>query len=111
MEKCHSLLRGWNGIFSGPILIHCIWRGNSLSPSSYSTSPPVSARRWALDERQTSIPKRGSVANTPMDALVAAVKDGQADRVRELLARNPELKTRLDEPGFGSFDAPAVLTA
>ncbi len=43
---------------------------------------------------------------TPAEALKAAVNDSDAPRVRELLARNPELRAKIDDPlpgeGFGT---------
>jgi ankyrin repeat protein len=42
---------------------------------------------------------------TPAEALKAAVRDSDAPRVREVLERHPELRTRIDDPlpnyGFG----------
>jgi ankyrin repeat protein len=48
----------------------------------------------------------------PMEALTAAVRANSAPLVREVLARHPALKTRLDEPlpNYG-FDAPALFAA
>lgn len=48
----------------------------------------------------------------PIEGLIAAIKADDASLVRQVLARNPLLKTRIDEPlpNYG-FDEPALLSA
>lgn len=43
-------------------------------------------------------------------AFIDAVNDGDADKVKSLLANKSELKVHIDEPWF-SFDAPAIVHA
>ena len=46
------------------------------------------------------------------EALAAAIKERNAALVREVIARNPELKSSIDEPSpHYSFDAPALIAA
>ena len=47
-----------------------------------------------------------------VEALIAALKADDASLVRDVLARHPGLKARIDEPlpGYG-FDAPAIIAA
>jgi ankyrin repeat protein len=48
----------------------------------------------------------------PVDALIAAIKANDASLVRQVLTRNPSLKTRINEPlpNYG-FDEPPILSA
>ncbi|NOT32840.1 MAG: ankyrin repeat domain-containing protein [Candidatus Eisenbacteria bacterium] len=54
-----------------------------------------------------------SLATTdPVESLAAAMKSGELTAVREVLARFPSLKSRLDGPmAGGSFGATALITA
>jgi len=47
-----------------------------------------------------------------VEALIAAIKANDAQLVRQVLSRNPSLKTRINEPLPNSgFDQPAILSA
>lgn len=51
-------------------------------------------------------------SDDPTEALTAAIQANDATRVREVLARHPSLRERINEPLAGlSFDAPALLAA
>ncbi len=51
-------------------------------------------------------------SDDPVEALTAAIKTNNASLVREVLVRNPSLKSRINEPlpNYG-FDAPAIIAA
>jgi ankyrin repeat protein len=51
------------------------------------------------------------MATDPTDALHAAVQAGDSSQVRSLLAANPSLARRLDEPLRDNFDMPPLLVA
>src|SRR5882672_5393066 len=48
----------------------------------------------------------------PVEALTSAIKANSASLVRDILARHPSLKSRINEPlpNYG-FDAPAMIAA
>jgi hypothetical protein len=47
---------------------------------------------------------------TPPTTLAAAIRSGDADTVRQLLASEPDLRARLDEP-WGDFGGTALIAA
>ena len=51
-------------------------------------------------------------SDDPVEALTAAIKADNASLVRDVLLRNPSLKSRINEPLPNySFDAPAIIAA
>jgi len=54
----------------------------------------------------------GALSEDPVEALTAAIKGNDASLVRQVLARNPQLKSSINQPLPNySFDAPAIIAA
>jgi ankyrin repeat protein len=72
----------------------------------------VIAREYGFDNWANLKAQVGALSDDPVEALTAAVKANDAHLVRQVLARYPVLKSKLDEPlpNYG-FDAPALIAA
>src|SRR6185295_11680301 len=60
---------------------------------------------WAAMKRKIE-----SLTKSPLEQFDLAVREGDAERARELLGRHADVKARINEPRF-DFDAPAVHQA
>lgn len=72
----------------------------------------VIAREYGFDTWPALKLHIGVSSEDPVEALTAAIKANSASLVRDILARHPSLKARINEPlpSYG-FDAPAIIAA
>ena len=68
------------------------------------------ARGYGFDSWAAMKRKIESLTKTPLELFDIAVREGDAQRGRELLETNPEVRARINEPRF-DFDSPAILQA
>ena len=68
------------------------------------------ARGYGFDSWAAMKRKIESLTKTPLELFDIAVREGDAQRARELLETNPEVRARINEPRF-DFDSPAILQA
>jgi ankyrin repeat protein len=72
----------------------------------------VIAREYGFDNWANLKAHVGALSDDPMEALTAAIKANDAPLLRQVLARYPSLKAKLDEPLPNySFDTPALIAA
>ena len=72
----------------------------------------VIAREYGFDDWAKLKAHVGALSDDPFEALTAAVKANDAAQVRQVLARSPALRSKLDEPlPHYSFDMPAIVAA
>jgi ankyrin repeat protein len=68
------------------------------------------ARGYGFDSWAAMKRKIESLTKSPLELFDAAVREGDAERARELLAKHSDLRARINEPRF-DFDSPAILQA
>src|ERR1700733_1057974 len=93
------------------------FRQASTAPSAGSAPKladalPVIAREYGFDSWPKLKARVETLSEDPAEALKAAIRADDAALVREVLARYPVLKTKIDEPlpNF-DFDSPALIGA
>jgi hypothetical protein len=70
----------------------------------------VIARGYGFDSWAAMKRKIESLTKTPLEQFDIAVRAGDAERVRELLAQHPQVRASINEPRF-DFDSPAIHQA
>lgn len=70
----------------------------------------VIARGYGFDSWAAMKRKIDSLTKSPLEQFDIAVRDGDAQRSRELLERNSEVRARINEPLF-DFNSPAIHQA
>lgn len=95
-----------------PSAIERLGRSDAASTPKLADALHVIAREYGFDNWSKLKSHVGSLSEDPMEALTVAVNANDAQLVRQVLARHPALKSKLDEPlpNYG-FDAPALFSA
>lgn len=70
----------------------------------------VIARGYGFDSWAAMKRKIESVTKSPIEQFESAVREGDAERSRELLERHSDVRARINEPHF-DFDSPAIHQA
>jgi ankyrin repeat protein len=70
----------------------------------------VVARGYGFDSWAAMKHKIESLTKSPLELFDIAVREGDAQRARELLEQNPDVRARINEPRF-DFDSPAIHQA
>lgn len=86
--------------------------GISSSMPKLADALHVIAREYGFDNWPTMKLRVAAASEDPVEALTAAVKANSAPLVRDVLARHPSLKARINEPlpNYG-FDTQAIAAA
>ena len=70
----------------------------------------VVARGYGFDSWTTMKRKIESLTQSPLEQLDVAVREGDAGRARELLAKHDDLRAKINDPRF-DYDSPAIHQA